>query len=73
MIVNLATAAGFFIRQTERYCIDLALDWQQVMSDRLQLKQYHSDRYDIAWIFNKIPGNYILILRHDSSLISSEL
>jgi hypothetical protein len=49
------------------------LDWEQVQSDRLKLKQTHLDRYDIAWKLEHIPGKYTLILRHDLSLICREL
>ncbi len=50
-----------------------ALDWELVKSDRLKLKQRNLNRYDIAWRLEDIPGNYILILRHDVSLIGIEL
>lgn len=50
-----------------------SLDWEQVMSDRLKLKPHDLDRYDLAWKLEHIPGNYILILRHDVSLIGIEL
>ena len=50
------------------------LSFKQVMeNDRLILQRYNPDRYDIAWESDKLPGNYLLILRHDSSSIAPEL